>query len=238
MSRCAPLLLVLRAEACGAELTPSDGMTLDDWGGAIAEGVVGAGVTVNGNQITWPGGGAKAGAVVRVVRPTGTYDDYTGVGFFADPTLTAPERDRDPRARRRGDDHRRLRIHAHARQPARGAGSGDVIYLGDPPAWPPLDDASLPRRGRAGFSFARPRRSVGHARGPHFRAVDMVSDNRIPPGATATTTYTFAVPPSCAAASVQRGRDHRPVQLALARERGWKTHDYVVATASTSAALP
>ncbi len=36
------LLLLVRAEACGNALLPSGGMTLDDWGGALAEGTVGA----------------------------------------------------------------------------------------------------------------------------------------------------------------------------------------------------
>ena len=33
------LLLVVHAEACGKVLAPSGGMTLDDWGGALAEGM-------------------------------------------------------------------------------------------------------------------------------------------------------------------------------------------------------
>jgi hypothetical protein len=230
----------VRAEACGVELAPAGGMTIDDWGGATAAGVVGAGVQVTGSQLTWAGAGAQAGAVVRVVRPTGTYDDYPGVGFFADPTLTAPEKG--------------IEIHAPVGEATINAVSGstitldqpiaaqdgDLVYLGDPLTWPPADGAAaVAIAGRAGASFARTLVDGSGARGvPHFRAVDMVSDNRLAPGVTATTTHAFAVPPGCTSASVSAAVIYRPVPVGLARERGWKAQDYVVATASTTATLP
>ncbi|APR85552.1 Cytochrome c family protein [Minicystis rosea] len=234
------LLLVVRASACGVELSPSGGMTIDDWGGARASAVVGAGATVNGAEISWAGAGAKIGAVVRAVRPTGTYDDYPGVGRFADPTLTAPEKG--------------IEIHAPVGEAtitsvsgstitlshAIAAQDGDVLYVADAAAWPPIDGSASPAiAGSAGYSFARTLVDPNGARGvPHFRAVDMTSDNRLPPGATATTTHTFTMPPSCATVSVDAAVLYRPVPLALALARGVPAHDYVVATASTSAALP
>ncbi|MFT3775650.1 MAG: hypothetical protein QM820_60660 [Minicystis sp.] len=234
------LLLVLRAEACGNELAPSSGMTLDDWGGALAEGVVGAGVSVNGNQITWAGANAKVGAVVRAVRPSGVYDDYQGIGFFADPTLTAPEKG--------------IEIHTPVGEATitgvvgstitlskpLAAQAGDILYVGEAPAWPPADDTdALALAGRAGWSFARTLVDPAGKRGvPHFRAVDMVSDNRLAPGALATTTHAFTIPAGCATANIGAAVIYRPVPVALARERGWQAHDYVVATATATAALP
>jgi hypothetical protein len=123
---------------------------------------------------------------------------------------------------------------------ALGALSGDVIYLGDAPAWPPADDAaSLSLAGRAGYSFARTLVDPGGARGvPHYRAVDMLSDNRLSPGVIATTKHAFAIPPGCTSATLSAAVLYRPVPVALARERGWEAHDFVVATASTTVALP
>jgi hypothetical protein len=237
------LLLVLRADACGAEMVPSGGMTIDDWGGAATIGTVGAaGVTVAGNQVTWAGasGLAKVGAVVRAVRPTGTYDDYVGVGFFADPTLTPPEKG--------------IEIHAPAGEATitavngttitlsapLGAQAGDILYLGEPLAWPPMDGTdAIALAGRAGYSFARTLVDASGARGaPHYRAVDMISDNRIPPLATAKTTHSFAIPPGCNAATVSAVLLYRPFPLVLGRERGWETQDFVVATGTAMSTLP
>lgn len=236
------LLLVLHAEGCGSELTASDGMTLDDWGGALAEGVVGAGVTVNGDQITWAAASAaKVGAVVRVVRPTGTYDDYPGIGFFANPTLTAPEKGVPIPAPMGEATITGVSGSTLTLSKPIAAQDGDVVYLGEALPWPPADDAgSLAIAGHAGYSFARTLVDASGARGvPHFRAVDMVSDNRLAPGVTRSTTHTFAVPPGCPSAKVDAVLLYRPFPVALARERGWsEARDYVVSTASVSATLP
>ena len=64
------LLLVLRVEGCGSELTQTSGATLDDLAGAIEIGVVGVDATIAGTVVTWTAGAAKAqpGQLVRVVR--------------------------------------------------------------------------------------------------------------------------------------------------------------------------
>jgi hypothetical protein len=237
------LLLVLHAEACGSELSASDGMTLDDWGGALAEGVMGAGVSVNGSQLTWAAaaGAAKIGAIVRVVRPTGAYDDYPGVGFFADPTLTAPEKGVPIQAPIGEATITNVAGSTLTLSQPIATQDGDVVYLGEALAWPPADDtSSLAIAGHAGYSFARTLVDANGARGvPHFRAVDMVSDNRLAPGVARTTTHTFAVPPGCTSAKVEAVLLYRPFPVALARERGWtEAHDYVVTTASVDATLP
>jgi hypothetical protein len=236
------LLLVLHADACGKTLAPSDGMTLSDWGGAAAEGVVGAGVTVNGAQITWAAGAlaAKQGSVVRAVRPTGMFDDYAGIGFFADPALTPAEK---------GIEIRTPIGEANVLSSAGGVIAldaplalqpGDVLFVGEAQAWPPADGAaSRALAGVAGYSFARTLVDAGGKRQtPHYRAVDMVSDNRIAPLATATTTHSFAVPLGCSSATVSAAVLYRPLPLGLSRERGWDAHDYVVATEATTIALP
>src|SRR6185369_13492091 len=119
---------------------------------------------------------------------------------------------------------------------------GDVVWVGDALAWPPADGAaSAALAGRAGWSFARTLVDASGARGvPHFRAVDMASDNRIAPGATATTTHAFTIPAGCTGATAKVGAAviYRPIPVAEARARGWDARDWVVATAGTSAALP
>ena len=236
------LLLLVDAQACGQAMTPAGGMTLGDVGGAAAAGVVGGDVAASGSQMTWATGSAVAqpGDVVRVVRPTGTYDDYTGIGFFANPALTPQEKGLEIRtpvgeATVVSTGGGTLTLSA-----ALAVQSGDLVYLGDVLAGPIADgDASRALAGRAGYAFARVMVDASGARNvPHYRAVDIASDNRIVDSATATTTHVFAVPPGCASATVTATLVYRPAPVTLARQRGWKAQDYVVGTATQTVPLP
>lgn len=235
------LLLVVRGVACGVELDPIDGMTLDDWGGARAQGVVGP-VAVNGNQVIWSGplNGVAAGAVVRAVRPTGNYVDYTGVGFFADPTLTPFEKGIEIHAPVGEAVIASLAGAALTLDKALQTQPGDVLFIGDPLVFPPVDGGpSVALAGRAGLSFARTLVDASGARGvPHFLGVDIVSDNRLPPAGVATTQHTFAVPPGCPSADVSAAVIYRKAPLALALERGWDARDVVVSGSTVTAMLP
>jgi Cytochrome c554 and c-prime len=236
------LVLVVRADACNAPMQGSGGMTLNDVAGAGAEGVVGADVSIAGATVTWAAGAARAqpGDVIRIARPTGVYDDYVGIGLFADPGLTAMEKGLEIRT-----------PVAEAAVVAVGGGSltlasavvvqpGDLVYLGDPLLAAPADgDASRALAGAAGYTFARVLVDPAGSRGvPHYRAVDIVSDNRIAPEAQVTTTHSFAVPMGCADATVTATLLYRPIPVGLGRERGWSPVDYVVASATEDVALP
>lgn len=236
------LLVRVHADACGKAMTPAGGMTLDDWGGAITEATVGSGAIINGTQLTLPAGTAasKAGDVIRVVRPTGLFDDYTGIGFFADPSLTPFEK---------GIEIRTPVGEASVVSSAGGVSTlsaaldvqaGDVVLLGEAGAWPPVDGAqSAALAGSPGLSFARTLVDPSGRRGvPHYRAIDMVSDNRLAPQAQATTTHAFTVPPGCASATISAAVIYRPMPIGLARQRGWDARDHVIATTSQVVALP
>jgi len=236
------LLLRLHADACGKVMTPAGGMTLDDWGGALAEATVGAGLIANGATLTWPAGKVppKAGDVIRAVRPTGMFNDYTGIGFFADPALTASEKGleiRTPVGEAQVLSSVGGVITLSAALPLQ---TGDVVLVGEAEAWPPVDGAAAPAlAGAMGYSFARTLIDPLGQRGvPHYRAIDMVSDNRLAPQAQATTTHAFAVPPGCASATVSAVVVYRPIPIRLGRQRGWDARDYVIATASQTVTLP
>ena len=236
------LVLVVDAQACGSAMTPVDGMTVNDVGGAAAAGIVGTGVTFAGAVMTWPAaaGVASPGAVVRVVRPTATYDDYAGVGFFANPALTPKQKGLEIR---RPVGEATVAIANGAVLTLTGAlavQAGDLVYLGDALTWPPVDAApSLALAGRPGYSFARVMVDPGGARSvPHYRAVDIASDNRIPPKATASTTHGFAIPAGCTSATITAALLYRQVPVAFAKLRGWEANDYVIGQASAVVALP
>lgn len=230
------LLVRIHADACGKPMTPAGGMTLDDWGGAVTEATVGSGATLSGNTLVLPAGSpaAKAGDVIRVVRPTGLFDDYAGIGFFADPSLTPLEKGieiRSPVGEAQVISSVGGVITLSAAIPAQ---AGDVVFLGDAEAWPPVDGEMSPAlAGAAGSSFARTLVDPSGQRGvPHYRANDMVSDNRIAPQAQATTTHAFTVPGGCASATISAAVIYRPIPVGLARQRGWDARDYVIATSS------
>ena len=63
---------------------------------------------------------------------------------------------------------------------------------------------------------------------PHYLAVDIASDNRIPPGKNARTSHQFALPTGCETGAVQARLLYRPIPLSLATERGWEAKDYVI----------
>ncbi|WP_437590887.1 carboxypeptidase-like regulatory domain-containing protein [Sorangium sp. So ce1000] len=236
------LVLLVTAEACGAPLSPSSGMTVNDTGGALAEARVGQGAGLTGAELAWEEGAARAraGDVVRIVRPTGAYDDYTGIGRFADPSLDAADKGLEIRA-----------PVGEARVVAAGGGAitlsgaipaqeGDLVYLGAPlPAAPVDGQPAAAFAGAAGYTFAKVLVDPAGARhAPQHRAVDIASDNRIAPGSVAVTSHGFAIPAGCAAtANVTATLLYRPVPLALAKERGASAHDYMVASASSPVPL-
>lgn len=236
------LVLLVDAAACGQAMRAVDGMTVNDVGGAAAQGAVGAGVTVAGAVVTWPAGAAlaKPGDVVRVVRPTGMYDDYAGIGFFASPALSPKAKGLELQAPVGEATVLSTSANALTLSAALPTQAGDVVYLGDALPAPPADGAtSLALAGRAGYTFARVLVDPGGVRGvPHYRAVDMISDNRIAPMAAAMTSHAFAIPAGCSMGSVTATLLYRQIPVGIARLRGWPAKDYVVASATKIVPLP
>lgn len=233
------LVVVLDARCDGAPLAPVGGLTIPDVGGARARALVGSTAVVNGTQWTWnaAAGVANVGDVIRVVRPTGGFYDYTGVGFFANPMLTPADKG--------------MPVHAPVgfAQITQVAGAiltvdqsiavlpGDIAYLGDPIGTITDGQASIAVAGAAGWSFSRVLvDSSGNRNVPHHRAVDIASDNRIPPGASMSTNHVFAHPGACTNATVTVTVLYRPLPLSIAEPRGWSAKDWiaVVESASTS----
>jgi len=109
---------------------------------------------------------------------------------------------------------------------------GDRVFLGA--SWPvsAVDgQPALPLAGAAGTAFARVLLDgEGNRHVPHYRAVDMASDNRIPPGSNAVSLHTFSLPEECGPVDVRATVLYRPVPLQMAAQRGWDSKDYIIAT--------
>ena len=119
------------------------------------------------------------------------------------------------------------------------AQAGDLVFAADPAPATWMDgDPSKALAGAAGFAFGRVMVDPTGARFvPHYRAVDIASDNKIPPQTTAKTQHVFAVPPGCSSATVTATLLYRPLPLAWSQERSWGGRDYVVMHASQTLTL-
>ncbi|MBI4952440.1 MAG: carboxypeptidase regulatory-like domain-containing protein [Myxococcales bacterium] len=237
------LVLLVSAQACGSELVPNAGMTVSDVGGALAVGVAGTDVTAAGGVLTWAAGAgvASPGQVVRVVRPSGSYDDYVADGFFGNPALTPADKGMPILTPVGSAAVATVGATTVTLASALALQPGDLVYLGEAAAVP-VDGADAPAlAGVPGYTFSKVLGDTAGARNvPHYRASDIVSDNRIPAAATAHTTHGFAVPPGCTgvSATVTATVLYRPVPVGIGRGRGVPARDYVIATAVQQVAIP
>jgi hypothetical protein len=230
------LVLVVEARGDCGNLTPSGGMTVSDIGGALAMGTAGTDVEVDEASLNWSEAAnlASIGQVIRVVRPTGVFDDYSGVGVFGDPEMEAEDKGMEVHSpvgiaiidAIAGDT---LSLSASIDILA-----GDTLFLGE--ALPDeLEDGSVSRHlaGTSGYTFSRVLIDSSGVRSvPHYKAVDMVSDNRIGPGENALTSHAFTLPDGCSDVEVRATVMYRPHPLNLAVERDWTAVDHVISTAT------
>ncbi|MBK9262531.1 MAG: carboxypeptidase regulatory-like domain-containing protein [Polyangiaceae bacterium] len=236
------LLLVVQANACGEKLALKGGLLLDDVAGALSRGIVGQDVTPSGNEWSWSAAAAiaKPGNVIRVIRDSGQWIDYPGIGFFANPLLGPAEKGLPLYAPVGEARIVSVMDNVLTVDESIVAEPGDIVMLGDSFNGDFADGASsLALAGAAGQSFARVLVDAAGTRlVPHYKAVDIVSDNRLPPLEPVTTSHLFELPAGCPSASVTATALYRPVPLQLGRLRGWETRDWVAATRKEVIAIP
>jgi len=232
------LLLLVEAEADCGTLEPVGGLTIPDTGGTRASGVIGEGVESVDFELTWPEGAAAAGVgqVLRFVRPSGVFYDYEGPGIFGDGSLAAEDKGMEIESPVGQASIVDIDGDVLTLDQAPVLEIGDRVHLGD--AWPeePEDGQdALHLAGRAGTSFSKVLLdSAGNRHVPHYRAVDLASDNRIPPGSNALTSHAFDLPEGCSAGEIRATVLYRPIPLNMARVRGWSSTDHIVSTASST----
>jgi hypothetical protein len=204
------MVLLVEARCNGVEQSATGGHAVPDFGGHLGRKESGA------DWSRWPG--AQLGQVVRVVRRTGAFHDYTGFGSFGDGTFDASQKGmpvEDVVGRSRIVDVQGDVVTFDQPLPA-----GDVAYLGEDAGWPADGDPISARAGAPGFAFARVLvGSDGQRMVPHFLAADVASDNRLLPSGSWTSEHRFSV--SCGAPEVRALVTGRGYPLDLARERGW-----------------
>jgi putative hemolysin len=208
------LVLTVSASCDGTDVPAADGPAVPGFVGAVDQRDAGEDWT------RWPT--AAPGDLLRVVRDEG-WVDYDGFGPFTDRFEPAAKGLPDLRvvgsAEVLGVDPDGT-VTLSAPLP-----SGDRVFLGRAAA-----AEAAPLAGAAGFAFARVLADAeGRTMVPHHRAVDVVVDNRLLPGADWQTTHTFD---AACAPTVTARLTYRAYPWALAAERGWSNPDRVVAEVS------
>lgn len=205
------LVLTVEATCEGAPLPVRNGDAVGDMGGAVAGKVAGD------DWLRWPE--ARAGDVVRVVAwGEGFYDHPTPAPFDA---LT-PEQ-RGQRVEQARGDATVTAVDAEGRVTLdRPLPAGDRAWLTRPdPVWPTW-------AGHAGFAFGKVMvDAAGNRLAHHVQAIDIASDNRLPPLAEVTSHHVFEG--ACAQPQVRARLRYRPYPWALAVQRGWPAVEQVMA---------
>jgi len=228
------LLVEATSEPCGS-LPSVGGMLVDEVGGALIKGVVGKEVKLKGKVVTWPQAErlVKVGQRVRVVRPTGAFYDYDGIGVFGGTVRTPKDKGMPLLAPVGEAEVLAVKGASLTLNDALKVSPGDIAYLGEP--WPsaPTDGAaSRHLAGAPGVSFARVLvDKEGEAQVPHYRAIDMVRDNRIASGVASTSAHVFELAEDCKEGRVRATLLYRPHPLKLSTRQGWDARDYVIGTA-------
>ena len=215
------LVLHLQVTCDGAPLAATGGDAVPDMGGWLDRKEAGE------DWMSWPD--ASPGDVLRVVRRTGAWHDYTGYGPFGDGTFSAE--DKGMPVEEVVGQATILAVDGDAVTLDQPLPDGDIVYRGEADALPDDGDPSSAVAGAPGFAWGRVMVDAEGDRGvPGFLAVDVASDNRLLPQQSWTSTHRYAHP--CAAPEVVARLTYRSYPLSLARERGWDAIDRLVAEAS------
>jgi len=210
------MVLQVEASCAGTPINPTGGAVVPAFGGALA-------TQVGGDWSQWPG--AAVGERIRVVARDG-FIDYSGFGPFGDGTFSTEAKGL-PQDSFVGEVTITA-VDGDTVTTDPPIPAGDVAYRVEAAPFPTADAPSASAAGAPGFAFARVLAGAdGRTMVPHFLATDVVSDNRILPGAVWTSEHRFASP--CAEPEVHAVLVHRAYPPALARERGWTLTESVAA---------
>ena len=222
--------LVVRVRAVagdGGAVPPTGGQVVPGVGGRVAEGVLGADLLLEGDRLTLAEPiEAPLPLQVRVARPTGSWDDYGGPGTtpFGDDSLSPEEKG--------------LPLSSYVAEVEVLRVEGDTLVLsrtldeardGDGVVVTGTDDHA----GASGWLYAKILVDAeGELGVAHYRAVDVMSDNRIGPGGTGTSEHRFPMPGPGDSLEITATLIHRARAAPVAQHYGWDSGDVEVATGS------
>jgi len=219
--------LLLQVRAFDEEdnaVAASGGQVVPDVGGYRAVGFIGEDAWLDARLLTLAGSALDNATdlVARFTRPTGSWDDYEGPG-------TAPFSGEEWSAEDKG-----MAPEDFLGEVAVSSVEGDVLTLaGDAPQLQSGDrvyvTAEADYAGTPGWVYAKILVDADGARGvPHYRAVDVASDNRIAPGSTASSTHLFPV--QSGTLTIEATLIRRDRAAPVAEIYGWTVDDETITT--------
>ncbi len=220
---------------CGEPVLQS-GSIVDEIGGRLASGVVGESILRSDNVLQWtlPDSLDFDAVTLKVLRSTGDYQDYTGIGYFAESERTLEEKGM-PNYTLVGQTAVIQVADGLAMNEAIELQEGDKLFLVSTSAI--LEDG-MPSQGlvgRTGQSFAKVLVDAeGTLQVPHYKATDILRDNRIPPGSNLVLPHTFQLGEGCTTGTVTATMLYRPHPMNLSQQYGWDAQDFVIAQTNVS----
>ena len=220
---------------CGEPVLQS-GSIVDEIGGRLASGVVGESILRSDNVLQWtlPDSLDFDAVTLKVLRSTGEYQDYTGIGYFAESERTLEEKGM-PNYTLVGQTAVIQVADGLAMNEAIELQEGDKLFLVSTSAI--LEDG-MPSQGlvgRTGQSFAKVLVDAeGTLQVPHYKATDILRDNRIPPGSNLVLPHTFQLGEGCTTGTVTATMLYRPHPMNLSQQYGWDAQDFVIAQTNVS----
>ena len=219
---------------CGEPVLQS-GAIVDEIGGSLASGVVGEAITLADNALQWtlPDSLEYNELTLKVLRSTGEYQDYTGIGYFAEPERTLEEK---------GLPDYTLVGQTAVTQVADGLTMNEAIELKGGQTVFGIYEC-YPRRWNAFAGFGRAcwtefAKVLVDAEGtlqvPHYKATDILRDNRIPPGSNLVMPHTYQLGEGCTTGTVTATMLYRPHPMNLSQQYGWDAQDFVIAQTNVS----
>ncbi len=206
------IVLVSAVDEQGEAVAAVGGQTVPDVGGYTLTGVLGEQATLEHQLLKLPGSDDLSGSfTLRFVRPTGTWDDYAGPGTRTADGLSPEQKG--------------LPLHDFVVEVDATASEGGLL-LAEAVEVQEGDRVYVVRErqyaGAPGWLYAKVLVDhEGDRAVPHYRAIDVASDNRIAGLGSSTSTHRFPEGELTITATVVR-RDHA---TAVSEPYGWPSGD-------------
>jgi hypothetical protein len=215
-------------DGSGAVVRPIGGQAVPGVGGYMFDLTLGESVSIEGTALSAPGIDLLGASTVRIVRPRGEFVDYAGpgVGWFSELGRAAEDKGLEVQ-----DFVAELDIVSTE--------GGTAVLLGVPPTLLAGDRVFVGQAGHdagaPGWTFAK---TMADAEGSlavaHYRAVDIVSDNRIAPGSEGSSEHIFDLSSGATSIEVTATLIKRRYPAALADQYGWPSSDLELRSAGAA----
>jgi hypothetical protein len=237
------VLLVVQARCDGVSLSQVQGQSVTEVGGALAARRIAAGETTSSTTLSWPGLPEElsdpsvdtALLRLRALRETGNFIDYSGFESFANGGFPVedkglPERLPLGEVSIIGISSEQLEL-----SEALPLQEGDLLLLGEVLVTPSEGGNSTMLAGVPGTDFTRVLVDAsGASMVPHYRANDVLRDNRLLPYHSSSSEHRFSLPAGCASPEAEAWLIYRRYPPALARQRGWPSQDAILLSRQAS----